>query len=370
LAKRTAAIGDRLRDAGVAAVYLIHGTFVGADALGMLRGIARVWPAAGEVLRNLQKQTVDAIARNAGNFTADYARQLQDGLQGDHPHPIPVKLFHWSGENHHIGRADGAIRLLDDLATRFHSTSDQLDGHFAPGDRILIWGHSHGGSLLALLTNLLANDVATNEHFFAAARPYFRWPGTSRVDFPVWPRVAKMLADAGHPFRSAKLDIVTMGTPIRYGWDTEGCAKLLHFVNHRCDPEGPEYLAKFPGTADEIVQATAGDVIQQFGVAGTNFAPPLWAWRAVLADNALGSLLQAGIRKRDVLERLKMGCRVHTDGTTLLVDYGPSGGNIAQHLAGHAVYTSRDWQLFHLEQIARYFYGLEMSPQPPAEPAA
>jgi hypothetical protein len=350
LTKRVAGLGTCLREAGVVAIYLVHGSFVGADALGFLREIARVWPAAGDVLRRVQKQTLDNITRDAGNFSRDYAQQMQDALQFDHSSPIPVKLFHWSSENHHIGRADGAIRLLGELATQ----------PLSPGDRLLIWGHSHGGNLLALLTNLLANDAETNDLFFRAARPYYCWPGTRKVDMPAWPLAAELLADVDHPLRGAQLDLVTMGTPLRYGWDSGGCANLLHFVNHRPCEGVPDHLARFPRNADDVLQATGGDVIQQFGVAGTNFAPPVWAWRASLADRALGSILQSGIRKRDLLDRLRLGCRLHADGTNLLVDYGPCEGNIAQHHAGHAVYTRTRWLPFHLEQIARRCYGLKL----------
>lgn len=343
-------LGACLREARVAAIYLVHGSFVGADALGFLREIARVWPAAGDVLRRIQKQALDNIAREAGNFTRDYAQQLQDSLQGDHPTPIPVKLFHWSSENHHIGRADGAVRLLGELARH----------PWSAGDRVLIWSHSHGGNVLALLTNLLANDAATNEHFFRAARPYYRWPGTHTIDIAAWPEAKELLADVDHPLRSVKLDLVTMGTPVRYGWDTDGYANLVHFMNHRPSEGVPDHLARFPRNADDILQATGGDVIQQLGIAGTNLAPNVWAWRATLADRALGALLQTGIRKRDLLNRLRTGCRLHADGVNLLVDYGPCEGHVAQHGAGHAVYTRTRWLPFHLEQVARHCYGLDV----------
>jgi len=42
------------------------------------------------------------------------------------------------------------------------------------------------------------------------------------------------------------LDIVTFGTPIRYGWDTAACKHLLHFVFH------PEHM---PGTLIEAASA-------------------------------------------------------------------------------------------------------------------
>ena len=48
---------------------------------------------------------------------------------------------------------------------------------------------------------------------------------------------------------------------------------------------------------------------------------------------------------------------VPEEGTSLLVDYGPAQGHIAQHFAGHAVYTRPEWMLFHAEEVTRRFYG-------------
>ena len=134
---------------------------------------------------------------------------------------------------------------------------------------------------------------------------------------------------------------------------------MLHLINHHGREGIPEYLAPFPPSVDDILQATGGDLVQQLAIAGTNLAPPLWAWRAATADRALGSLLQQGLRKRDLLNRLRLGCRVHADGTNLLVDYRPGEANVAHHHAGHAVYTRIDWLPFHLEQIAQLYYGQE-----------
>lgn len=97
--------------------------------------------------------------------------------------------------------------------------------------------------------------------------------------------------------------------------------------------------------------------MQQVGIAGTNAMPAVLAWRAWLADQRLNRLLQPGLSPQDLLARLKLGVRVADKGTTLLVDYGPPAGNLAQHLAGHAVYTRHEWLLFHAEQVARRFYG-------------
>lgn len=77
-----------------------------------------------------------------------------------------------------------------------------------------------------------------------------------------------------------------------------------------------------------------------------------------MADVRLGRLLQPRIRKRKLFERLKSDTRTHDEGTNLLVDYGLPTGHIGQHIAGHAVYTRQDWLLFHAEEVARRFYGL------------
>jgi hypothetical protein len=125
-----------LRSARVAAIYLVHGTFLGPDALGVLTDLSRFAPGWAEVLRRWNKQIVDALAGDIANFTRVYADTLQQALDPDGQDCIPIRLCHWSSENHHIGRADGAVRLIQDIAAQ----------NFPPGSRILLCGHSHGGS--------------------------------------------------------------------------------------------------------------------------------------------------------------------------------------------------------------------------------
>ena len=344
-----AVVGQAFRRAGVKAVYLLHGTFVGADALGLLREVARVSRRAAKPLQRLQKQLLDAIAKDGGNFTPDYAATFSDAINTDAVPPIPVRLFHWSSENHHIGRCDGAVRLADELASH-----DEL-----AGGRVLLCGHSHGGNVLALLTNLLAADPSMLDRFFHAARSYYRWPVAGQVDMPAWPRVRELLQGEDRLLDQVQLDYVTLGTPVRYGWNVPPETKLLHFVNHKPVEGLPPERTVFPPDWDDVMHARHGDYIQQIGIAGTNFTPAVWAWRAWLADVRVGRLLQPGIRKRDLLQRLRAGVRAHDEGLTLLVDYGPCEGHVAQHLAGHAVYTRAEWLLFHVEQIVANFYSNE-----------
>ena len=346
-------VGRALDRAGVAAVYLAHGTFVGPDALGVLAELARVFPKAGRPVRRIIKRIVDKITCEVGNYTGQYAQAFESAINSpDRPH-IPVRRFHWSSENHHIGRADGAVRMIDELALR----------RVKPHQRILLWGHSHAGNVFALITNLLAkgddeagNANALNE-FFRATEIYYRWPIVGCVDIPVWRRVRDLLGDRSAPLFDVPLDIVTFGTPIRYGWDSSGYGHLLHFINHRPARGLPDYRAAFPPRVHDIMEAADGDYIQQLGIAGTNIMPSMFAWRSWLADNRLKELLQQDISPAKPLDRFEAGAIVPHEGTTLLVDYGPLQGGIAEHLAGHAIYTSKQWMLFHAEETAKRFYG-------------
>ena len=256
---------------------------------------------------------------------------------------IPVRLFPWSGQNNHIGRADAAVQLIDELGRR-----PRIDRQ-----RVLLWGHSHAGNVFALMTNLLAADQVSRNRFFNAARIYYRWPLMGHVDVPRWRRVRRRFDQRHDPIGVVPFDLVTFGTPIRYGWDTAGYAQLLHFIFHRLTEGLPYYQAPFPPTPARLLNATNGDYVQQFGVAGTNLMPSPLAWRSWLADVRLHRLLQPNLHDSDLLERLQTGARIPAEGTTLLVDYGPDD----TEMAGHAVYTRRHWLLPHAEEVARRFYG-------------
>jgi len=346
--RRMARVGDIFRRANVRAIYLLHGTFVGSDAWGLIRDLARVLPKAATPLFHWHKQLWDSWAGEAGNFTREYAAEFERTINsdGNDSRRISVRPFHWSSENHHIGRADGAVRLLDEL----------LAHEEYGGGRVLLWGHSHGGNVLALASNLLANDRASNRRFFRAARSYYRWTGSGATDLPVWERVRSALRATDHVFSRMSLDLVTLGTPVRYGWDTAGCGRLLHFINHRPVLGQPAHRAPFPPAMDDVLTAADGDYVQQLGIAGTDAVLPFWSFRARLAERRLKRLLQPGLLVRDTLARLRLGVRLHADGINLLVNYGPPAGHVGQHCAGHAVYTRLSWLLFHAEEVARQCY--------------
>ncbi|MCX7427476.1 MAG: hypothetical protein NTW96_17840 [Planctomycetia bacterium] len=347
--RRMDRVGAALDSAGVAAIYLAHGTFVGPDALGVLAGLARVFPKAGTAVRRVIKRIVDKITGEVGNYTGQFAQCFESAINRPDRPRIPVRRFAWSSENHHLGRADGAVRLIDELAAR----------RLPPGKRLLLWGHSHAGNVFALVTNLLAGDRQAVDEFFKATEVYYTWPIVGCVDIPVWTRVRRRLQEADVPLRRVPLDMVTFGTPIRYGWDSAGYARLLHFINHRPADGLPEYRAPFPPKLDDVLSAADGDYIQQLGIAGTNVMPSIFSWRSWLADNRLNELLQHDLVRQKPTDRFQAGAIVPDEGTTLLVDYGPLEGGVAQHLAGHAVYTSSQWLLYHAEETVRRFYAAE-----------
>jgi len=338
-------------------VYCVHGTFAGNDALGLLTELARFSPGLSRSLSHLGKQTVNLVAGETGNYTPAFVSTMQAGLSRGAGRDIPVRLFNWSSQNNHIGRADGAIRLIDELA-RFAESVD-FGIADAPQPRVVLWGHSHGGNVFALLTNLLGSDSQARNDFFTAARSFYKPYVRRKIDLPAWPHVQKVLADPEHPLRRLALDVVTFGTPVRYGWDADGYSKLLHFVHHRPSEGAPEYQAPGPIEPRRLLAAADGDYIQQIGIAGTNLIPNIFAIRTLIADWRLDKFLERDVTRESVLARLKHRTRVPDEGTTLLVDYQGIESGVHNHLAGHALYTRRKWLPFHLQQVAERLYGVE-----------
>jgi hypothetical protein len=211
--------------------------------------------------------------------------------------------------------------------------------------------------VFAILTNLLGAEPEQQRRFFDALRPYYGRAGTGAE---MMRRVESAFQD-GRPLADAALDLATFGTPVRYGWDSGGYSKLLHFVYHRCHPACEPHLAIFPFQLDDVLTGAGGDYIQQIGIAGTNFTPsPLALWRTWRTELRLNTLLQPNLRRRDLASRLAVGMRIPSEGQALLVDYSQCSVRLARSIAGHAVYTLRELMLFHAEEIANRFYRDEV----------
>jgi hypothetical protein len=338
-----------MRSAGVAAIYLLHGTFVGVDIVGFNRVVELLSTAAAATLREQEKRLADRIVRDAGNYTPEVAAVLERGL-----HACPARLFFWSSENHHLGRADGAVGLIDELSR-----------HAWPQDaRVLLWGHSHGGNVLALATNLLGADASARAAFFEATRSIWRSRFAPSELRGRWARVRELLEQPDAPVRRLALDIVTFGTPIRYGWDTAGYARLLHVIYHRATPGLPAYTTRFPFSIRSAMRAKRGDYVQQVGIAGTNFASSLPASPLHVADRRLHRLLQANHPlgtastwwPRSTWRWLEAGRRVPDEGETLLIDYHRAAPRYHQGARGHAIYTRVPWLLYHVELLMGRWY--------------
>ena len=110
-------VAVRLRDAGVRNILLIHGTFAGGDITGLVRELKRFSPVRATRVHQLSKAWFDEMVGDVGNYTDRLATRLNTWLNvpdqgGSDSNNIKVDRFGWSGENHHIGRIDGAVALL------------------------------------------------------------------------------------------------------------------------------------------------------------------------------------------------------------------------------------------------------------------
>ncbi|MDZ4659539.1 MAG: hypothetical protein SH868_18360 [Bythopirellula sp.] len=345
---------ESLGSANLVAVYLVHGTFTGNDAFGTFTELQRFSPRLAERLRSWLKGIVNLVIDETGNYTPRFASTFQAGLSQGVGRKIPVRIFNWSSQNNHIARADGAVRLIAQLAEVAEQLAEEKNASSTP-PRVMLWGHSHGGNVLALVTNLLAADRETRRRFFDAARVFYTPWLSKDSDMPAWEQVEELL-ETDHGVRRLPLDIVTFGTPIRYGWESRGYGNLLHFVNHRPSGQVPTHRTHHPLRPLHFFSALHGDYVHQLGIAGTNIIPVPLAVRTFIADRRLHDVLQSEHSWRGLLGKLAHGQRVHHEGPTLLVDYKDQGWRFWHHLWGHGVYTRRNRLPFHLAEIAKRFY--------------
>ena len=242
---------------------------------------------------------------------------------------IDALAFTWSGENHHAARAQGAVRLARALA--LHG-----GGALRWGDRVLLVGHSHGGQLFALLSQLVARSHG-HEELVSAAR-------ARGEDVAALEEHLTLL-------RGCSLDVATFGTPVRYGWAGGGARlRLLHVVNDR---GGARRAPSLRG----LLHTRHGDYVHRLGAPGSDFPAPTVRERAI--NGRLDRVLGNGRDVRAWLRHVARGLRVAPQGRTVLVDYGDDARAAPNFLAtglGHAAYTRRDAMLFHARLLASHFY--------------
>lgn len=349
---------------GVRRVILVPGTFAGNDPFnisGTMRAVAERLPAGGAVLQRLADRVSEktheifsGLAADVGNYSPEYAARFEELVGGDPA--VGVLEPKWSGQNHHFARADLAVRLFAELDRM------ELFGR----EQILLWGHSHAGNGFALLSNLLGGDPESVEDFFEAC-------GYPEAEH--WQRACRSLRSNPSPHPLARhVSVVTFGTPVRYGWDPLGLSGIYHilFDRNQTDPGNSHGRPMFPPhPIPDMLDATYGDWVQAFAIAGTDVVPP--APGPLERNRRLDEFLRRGLdppeltldtrlipveHLRWLCARWKTGTRCHTDGRNLLVDYQPGGRLILDRpiessVFGHGVATTIDWLPAHLELLLR-----------------
>ncbi len=335
---RMESAGRSLKSSDVGAIVLLHGTFIGYDPTGFNTMLFSMVPPLKRLAYRLTKASLDMVLRDVGNYSKSSVRRLASHLHTDHS--IQVHRFIWSGMNNHAGRAVAAVRLIDFL----------VGLKLPAGKRILLCGHSHGGNVLALLTNLLAENRGGVAEFVAAIDGY-----AHKID-KRWPDIKSLVQSPARPLKKNPLDLVTLGMPIRYGFESTGYERLMHFVNHRPRHRLPEYRVARAGSLRALFPSLHCDFVQQLGVAGSNSPNPfdgtMWT-----ADRRLAKLLEPGFSCWSLSRQIRKGMLVPEEGQTLLVDYEQSAFQWLRHMWGHLIYTRSHRMLFHIEQIVRCFYA-------------
>ncbi|TLY30828.1 MAG: hypothetical protein E6K63_00445 [Nitrospirae bacterium] len=383
-----ARLGGELAKAGVRAVLFMHGTFLSTDlfgtqrldeAGGLKRGYSRGIPGVDALLALMRedsnglgklsggqkppfhddeqtKKLIDDQAKDAGNFSTDYVEQFKKAINRNVARPIVCTPSLWSSEHHHLGRALAAVQLLSKLRTICTGLT------LGSGDRVLVQTHGQAGLVLALISNLLAPGQSSGRKTWIHALTSYleQTSGTpeGRAQLDNLKQLASLMP-AGTVLNGASLDIVTFGTPVRYGWDPSGLGKLLHIVNHRpMRIDGKRWLSKMelPQITMEMPIAWGGDYVQQLAVAGSDALPT--SPEAQAANKTLWELLEPYDGFERWLECARKSVRCANDGTCLLVDYKDSTGssNARDHLYGHAAYTRLNALLFNSTEIVDRLY--------------
>jgi hypothetical protein len=380
-----ASLGQRLSQAGVRVIVLLHGSIMGTDIFGVQRldelgGLKRGYSrgvAGLDALLALMREGSNGISPlpgglkpplanddatmraldeqigDAGNFTNAYVELMRQSLNRGLDQPIHYTRELWSSENHHLGRAMAAISMLGQLR-------DWVEAHkLGQGDRILIQAHGQAGLVLALVSNLLCVTANSSRKRLLDLLSDFASQSNRPDNILTIQRVAPLLAN-GALLNGASLDVVTLGMPVRYGWDLSGLGKLLHIVNHRIlRTDGKTWLSKMelPQITMEMPIAWGGDYIQELAVAGSDAVPTTEAAKA--ANKALWELVEPFDGFERWLECARRAVRIPSEGLGILADYKDSTGstNVRDHYFGHAAYTRLNAMLFNTTEIVRTLYS-------------
>jgi len=301
------------------------------------------------------QQLLDTSVKETGNFSTSYLQMFQESINQPSLKVQECSRYLWSSVQHHLGRLQAALDLYEDVMEMSHRLA--LD----PDSRLLVQAHGQAGQVVALLSNIVCpGESPERQRIFDILASFLKdtQPQSDSLD-----RLHRLFHSMTHePFlNGAALDIVTFGTPIRYGWELGRVGHLLHVVNHRpVRVDGKRWLAKMelPQIAWEIPMIAGGDYVQQLAVAGTDM--DLASEAEYQAELDLREILEPYDGFEQWLECARRATRCANDGQCLLVDYfdykvtGKSAP--MDHLFGHACYTRLDAMLFNTMEIIRTMY--------------
>ena len=341
----SAEAGKKLRAQGVGRVVFAHGTFVGHDPLSIMRALKAFVPnlpagLEGTVRRMAYRQWNMRLGDNA-NFLPTYPALYGGALAL----PDLCDLFVWSSGNYHYARLDGALSLIDKLATDIKKSASKLLPALALGwvpQRILLVGHSHAGQIFALVTQLLAEQEER------AAPVLLKF---LELHFPAH-QVAELRTQLDS-LKNQPLDFITFGSPPRYAWYPRELTRILHVVNHR----GASPLA---GRMHGILNTRDGDYVQQWGISGSDFVAG--GARERHLNRELDPILGVGQSATVWLESTSYRRRVQSSGFTLLVDFADQSRlapNCIATIFGHGAYTRTAHLLPLLRLCTEHLYAHE-----------
>ncbi|MBM4138332.1 MAG: hypothetical protein FJ244_02455 [Nitrospira sp.] len=377
--------GTTLSSAGVRAMVFLHGAIHGTDVFGMQRlddigGLKRGYSrgvSGLDALLSLMRDGENGIPASphgltlpfqndqvtwilldqqlgdAGNFTARYVTLAEHALNKHVARSINCNRLLWASEHHHLGRLVAAVRLLDALRQLCERCT------FGSGDRILVQAHGQAGLVLAIVSNLLCPSPITGRpKLLAILAAYAGQTGQADLAATI-SRIEPLLGSAAW-LNGTVLDMVTFGTPVRYGWDPSGLGKLLHVVNHRnLRTDGKTWLSKMelPHITMEMPIAWGGDYVQELAVAGSDALPSTDAAKA--ANKAIWEMVEPYDGFERWLECARRAVRFPSEGRCLLADYKDCTGftDVRQHYYGHAAYTRLNALLFNITEIVRCLYA-------------
>lgn len=378
--------GTQLSQAGVRAIIFLHGSIIGTDVFGMQRldevgglkrGYSRGVSGVDALLAAMRqggngipalpgglipplanddatKKMLDEQVSDAGNFSNAYVTLFQKAINKSLPRPMTCSRMLWRSEHHHLGRAIAAIHLLDEVRALCESQK------LAKGDRLLVQAHGQAGLVLALASNLMCpSPVTGRSKLFGIVNAYAAQNNQPELAAAIT-RLEPLLA-SGSLLNGPALDVVTMGTPVRYGWDPSGLGKILHIVNHRnLRTDGKTWLAKMelPQVTMEMPIAWGGDYVQELAVAGSDAMPTTEL--AKTTNKAVWEMVEPYDGFERWLECARRAVRFPSEGRCLLVDYKDCTGstNVREHYYGHAAYTRLNITLFNTTEIVRTLYGV------------